>query len=100
VGTTWTTDAPYRETFAEVLSYRDEGVLTVEMEAAALFAVAAYRRVDIAGALAVSDHLLQNDAWSPGFGTDELRCSLAALLAASIGALVTARHGLTGPPSD
>ena len=43
VGTSWTIDAPYRETVAEVQLYQAEGVLTVEMEAAALFAVAAYR---------------------------------------------------------
>ena len=35
-GTSWTTDAPYRETIEEVRLYRAEGVATVEMEAAAL----------------------------------------------------------------
>ena len=29
VGTTWTTDAPYRETREEVIQYQSEGVLTV-----------------------------------------------------------------------
>lgn len=43
--TTWTTDAPYRETVEEIIRYRAEGVVTVEMEAAALFAVAQYRGV-------------------------------------------------------
>lgn len=33
VGSTWTIDAPYRETVEELRHYRDEGVLTVEMEA-------------------------------------------------------------------
>ena len=33
---TWTTDAPYRETVEEITRYRGEGILTVEMEAAAL----------------------------------------------------------------
>lgn len=45
VGTSWTIDAPYRETVAEVKQYQAEGVATVEMEASALFAVAEYRGV-------------------------------------------------------
>jgi uridine phosphorylase len=52
-GTTWTTDAPYRETAEEVIQYRDAGVLTVEMEAAALFAVAEARRVPLASAVVI-----------------------------------------------
>ncbi|MFX1538132.1 MAG: nucleoside phosphorylase, partial [Promethearchaeota archaeon] len=49
-GPTWTIDAPYRETVAEVSHYREEGVLTVEMEAAALFAIAQYHNFE-AGAI-------------------------------------------------
>lgn len=44
-GTTWTTDAIYRETAAKVRRRREEGCLTVEMEAAAFFAVAQFRGV-------------------------------------------------------
>ena len=40
---TWTTDAFFRETEAKVARRREQGCLTVEMEAAALFAVAAFR---------------------------------------------------------
>jgi len=49
-GTTWTIDAVFRETVAEANSYQAEGVATVEMEAAALFAVGAFRKVDVAAA--------------------------------------------------
>jgi uridine phosphorylase len=42
---TWTTDAVYRETAAKVELRRAEGCLTVEMEAAAFFAVAQFRGV-------------------------------------------------------
>lgn len=42
---TWTTDAFYRETPAKVQLRKDEGCLTVEMEAAAFFAVAQFRNV-------------------------------------------------------
>ncbi len=41
VGASWTTDAPFRETEAKVARRRAEGLLTVEMEAAGLYAFAA-----------------------------------------------------------
>lgn len=44
-GKTWTTDAFYRETPAKVALRRAEGCITVEMEAAAFFAVARFRNV-------------------------------------------------------
>lgn len=42
-GTTWTTDAPFRETETAIERARSEGVLAVEMEAAALYTFAAVR---------------------------------------------------------
>lgn len=47
LGATWTTDAPFRETEAAVAAARAEGILAVEMEAAALyaFAIASGKRV-------------------------------------------------------
>jgi uridine phosphorylase len=41
VGATWTTDAPFRETAGTIATRREEGILAVEMEAAALYAFAA-----------------------------------------------------------
>lgn len=46
-GATWTTDAPYRETEAAIARAGSLGVLAVEMEAAALYALAAAREVPI-----------------------------------------------------
>jgi uridine phosphorylase len=40
VGTSWTTDAPFRETAEAIAAARAHGVLAVEMEAAALYAFA------------------------------------------------------------
>lgn len=40
--TSWTTDAPYRETQTAIDAYRKKGVTCVEMEAAALYAYAEY----------------------------------------------------------
>lgn len=45
---TWTTDGLYRETPDKVRRRRDEGCAVVEMEAAALFAVAQFRGVALA----------------------------------------------------
>ncbi|WP_129633424.1 nucleoside phosphorylase [Candidatus Oscillochloris fontis] len=65
-GPTWTTDAPFRETEAEIQHYQQLGVLTVEMEAAALFAICRYRGVAIAGGFVISD-LLNEPIWNPQF---------------------------------
>lgn len=43
VGSSWTTDAPFRETAAAIAAARAKGVLAVEMEAAALYAFARKR---------------------------------------------------------
>lgn len=50
-----------RETKAEVKKYREGGVQTVDMEAAALFVVAKYRKVKMAAAFFASDVL--GDEW-------------------------------------
>lgn len=56
-GATWTTDAPYRETIEEVKQYQSEGVQTVEMETAALFALGEVRGVQTASVVIASDSL-------------------------------------------
>lgn len=43
VGASWTTDAPFRETAEAIAAARAQGILAVEMEAAALYAFAAKR---------------------------------------------------------
>jgi len=40
LGTTWTTDTPFRELRKDVLKHQSEGVLAVDMEAAAMLSVA------------------------------------------------------------
>ena len=64
-GITWTTDAPYRETYKKIEKYKQDGAISVEMEASALFAIAKYRKVDISGIFWVSDQLLTE--WNPQF---------------------------------
>ncbi len=54
-GPTWTTDAPYRETRTQIARHRAEGILTVEMEAAALMALAQVSGAEIASLLHVTN---------------------------------------------
>jgi uridine phosphorylase len=62
LGKTWTTDAVYRETPGRVSRRRAEGCLVVEMEAAALFAVAEFRQVPFVSLLYAGDSLA-GDRW-------------------------------------
>jgi uridine phosphorylase len=55
VGKTWTTDGLYRETRSRIARRRAEGCITVEMEAAAFFAVARFRSVRFAQLLYAGD---------------------------------------------
>jgi uridine phosphorylase len=47
VGSSWTTDAPFRETEEAIAAARARGILAVEMEAAALYAFAHARRARV-----------------------------------------------------
>lgn len=64
-GKTWTTDGFYRETRRRVRRRLAEGCLTVEMEAAAFFAVAKYRRVVLGQILYRADDL-SGPEWDGG----------------------------------
>jgi uridine phosphorylase len=61
-GKTWTTDGFYRETRDKVARRVAEGCLTVEMEAAAFFAVAQFRGVSFGQMLYAGDDL-SGEAW-------------------------------------
>jgi uridine phosphorylase len=62
-GKTWTTDAPYRETREKVADRKRQGCLTVEMEAAAMMAVAEFRGVIFGQVLYAGDDLSGSE-WS------------------------------------
>ncbi len=85
-GTSWTIDAPYRETVAEARHYQAEGVLCVEMEAAALFAVAEVRGLRVASAFAISDSLADL-VWDPQFHGPQVEAGLVTLYDAALAAL-------------
>ena len=65
-GATWTIPAPYRETADKVRKHRDNGVLTVEMEAASLFAVSKHRKKKT-GAIFVTSDYVSPDGWEPHY---------------------------------
>ena len=69
-GSSWTTDAPYRETIGELRRYRADGVATVEMEVSALFAVGAYRGAGVSAVFVISDILSEED-WHQGYHSAE-----------------------------
>jgi len=63
IGGTWSTDAPYRESREEAESFQKEGILTVDMESAGLFAVGQVRGIDTASVFVVGDSLA-SPRWS------------------------------------
>ncbi len=89
VGKTWTTDAPYRETPRKVAMRRDEGCLTVEMEASALAAVAAFRGVRLAQVVYCGDDLAgeswDHRSWQTVSDVREDLVDLAATAALALG---------------
>lgn len=85
-GVAWTTDALYRETKEKVAGYRKEGVLCVDMEASALFAVAEYHKTDAVALLYITDSLATLE-WKPYFGSEAIEESRLLLLKAAIDAL-------------
>jgi uridine phosphorylase len=86
-GGTWSTDGFYRETKGKVERRVGEGCLTVEMETAALFAIARFRGVQIAQLLTTSDDLSREE-WSGMAAPDhDVRWSLFLLAAEAVRAL-------------
>lgn len=80
---TWTTDALYRETPAKVQLRKAEGCLTVEMEAAAFFAIAQFRGVQFAQILYGGDDLGSSEWSSRQWTTHSIREELFWLAAAA-----------------
>lgn len=61
-GKTWTTDAPYRETPNKIAVRKNEGCLTVEMEAAGMMAVTQFRQV-VFGQILYGGDDLSGETW-------------------------------------
>ena len=78
-GKTWTTDAIYRETPDMIELRRNEGCVTVEMEAAAFFAVSQYYDLPLAQLLYAGDDV-SGEAWDARNwnGQESIRYNLLA----------------------
>jgi uridine phosphorylase len=85
-GTTWTTDAPYRETRAEVQQYQSEGVKTVEMESAGLFTIGHVRKLQTASIVVVMDSLATLE-WKVPERLDHIQRSLEIVYTAALDVL-------------
>jgi uridine phosphorylase len=87
-GPSWTTDAPYRETIAEVSKYQAEGVLTVEMEASALFVLGKHRNIEVGALFTISDSLADLK-WRPEFHSEKALKGLKTIFEVALNSLAT-----------
>jgi purine-nucleoside phosphorylase len=74
-GTTWTTDAPFRELRKDVLEYQEQGVLAVDMEAAAMLSIAKANHLPALAVFSIADQL-SNGHWRMA---DDLRSAQKGL---------------------
>jgi uridine phosphorylase len=85
-GAVWTTDAPFRETASAIAAMKRQGLLAVEMEAAALYAFAAARRRPVVCFAHVTNQMATVDGDFEK-GEAEGTVDALALIAAAVGAL-------------
>ena len=74
-----TTDAGYRETWGQVMDYRDKGALCVEMEGVGLFTIANYRKCVATGIYVVSDVYLEDD-WKLGWEGNDIKKAVGEII--------------------
>jgi len=85
-GTTWTTDAPFRETVEEIRQYRSEGVKTVELESAGLFTIGQVRQVATVSVVVAMDRLA-DFRWQVPESLDKILRSLELVYQAALDVL-------------
>lgn len=92
LGVNWTTDAPFREMRGKVTRFAARGVVSVDMEAAAMFILGRLRTVEVASLFIISDELFH--PWKPAFSdpTYLRRMALAAEVAVAVAGRWAARY--------
>ena len=85
-GSTWTTDAPFRETSEAIQAAADKGILAVEMEAAALYAFAMATGCKVLCLAHVTNTMAQSGADFEK-GEDDGTVDALAVLGSIVGAL-------------
>ncbi len=83
-GPTITIDAPYRFPISAARELRREGVVTSDMEAAAVFAVSKFRKVKSAAIFTISDLATKDFKWVPKFHARELARGMETLFDVSV----------------
>jgi uridine phosphorylase len=76
IGASWTTDAPFRETREAIVACQEKGILAVEMEAAALYALATAKKKNIICFAHVTNQMAQSEG---DFEKGQAQGSLTAL---------------------
>jgi uridine phosphorylase len=84
-GSTWTTDAPYRETEAAIARAHDLGTLAVEMEAAALYAFSATSGHSLVCFAHVTNSMAQTEGDFEKGEADGVKATLAVIAVAARG---------------
>ncbi|MBU0680379.1 MAG: phosphorylase, partial [Proteobacteria bacterium] len=77
-GQIWTTDAPFRELPSKIKKFAADGIMAVDMEFSALCTVAAFRQIELAAVMLVSDELY-HDSWQPGYTSKSFKKKSRAL---------------------
>lgn len=85
-GKVWSTDGVYRETRGKFLKFKRAGVLAVNMETSAIFAVSKYRGIKTASVQVVSD-ILSETGWLPAFEHEAVREGVKIAINAALEAL-------------
>lgn len=76
-GCIWSTDAIYRENRSMLQKlHKEQGVSAVDMEFSALCSVAAFREIEFAAVLVVSDEIW-GKSWRPGFSNKAFKVNAA-----------------------
>jgi len=91
VGPVCTTDAPYRETKSKINYLQRKGVLGIDMESSAIFALGIYRKVKVGCILVASSNLTQPKT-TIGFYTEKSRDAMLKAVKISIEAVRKLQH--------
>ena len=78
-GKHWTTDAGYRETWEQVIRYRSQGALCVEMEGIGLFTIAKYRQCTATAIYIITD-VIDESGWHLGCDGEKISESIKKAL--------------------
>jgi uridine phosphorylase len=92
-GTVWTTDAPFRELRGEVLAHQEQGVLAVDMEAAAMLSVAQANGCSAVAAFSIADSL-SGGRWRMEDDSRLAQEGVIALFEAALELLLKDRQGI------